>query len=275
MATLFTHYTHSREEPIGLSSTFSKEMNRGQINLLFANTSDSEEEIYSVTVDEVASTQRRDPNLKRYFKKNFKVNPKGRISLKVIDSVDVLLYDNVHLIIPTKLQNNVVQWYHHYLMHPGYDRLEGIIAASMYWKSLRTDVRMHTKKCVACQLGKKRKSQYGHLPPKIAETVPWRSICVESIGPYTIKARDKTILDFMCLTMINPATGWFEIIELPLTSITIKRANKEITEVIIDKSSASVSHLFNKRLLSRYPRAKQVIYNNGSEFKLHFKLLCK
>jgi len=45
-------------------------------------------------------------------------------------------------------------------------------------------------------------------------------MCVNLVGPYTIKAKDKTILDFMCLTMINPATCWFQIIELPLTSIT-------------------------------------------------------
>jgi len=44
--------------------------------------------------------------------------------------------------------------------------------------------------------------------------------------------------------------------------------------VIIDKSSATVSQLFNKSWLSRYPRATNIIYDNGSEFKLHFKSLC-
>ena len=45
--------------------------------------------------------------------------------------------------------------------------------------------------------------------------------------------------------------------------------------MIIDKSSAQVSHLFNKQWLSRYPRANYVIYDNGSEFKLHFESLCE
>ena len=85
------------------------------------------------------------------------------------------------------------------------------------------------------------------LPPKIAETLPWRSVCVNLSSPYTIKAKDKTILDFMCLTMIDPATGRFEIIELPLTSVTVTREGKEITEVIIDKSAASVATLFNEQ----------------------------
>ena len=76
--------------------------------------------------------------------------------------------------------------------------------------------------------------------------------------------------------MIDPATGWFEIVELPNTDITyVKKDGKEITEVIIDKSSAIVSRLFNKSWLSPYPRAKYVIYDNRSEFKLYFKSLCE
>ena len=110
---------------------------------------------------------------------------------------------------------------------------------------------------------------------KKAETVPWRTVCTDLIGPYTIKAKDGTILDFMCLTMIDPATGWFKIVELPNVDCTYVRDNKEeIVEVIIDKSSACVLQLFNKSWLSRYPRSKNIIYDNGSEFKLHFKSLC-
>ena len=74
--------------------------------------------------------------------------------------------------------------------------------------------------------------------------------------------------------MIDPATGWFEIIELPLAGVNVKWKGKEIAEIIIDKSSAAVSKLFNKQWLSRYPRAKYITYDNGSEFKLHFVSLC-
>ena len=83
------------------------------------------------------------------------------------------------------------------------------------------------------------------------------------------------MLDFMCLTMIDPATSWFEIVELPLASVTCVRKGEEIVEVLIDKSSASVSRLFNKQWLARYPRSKYIIFDNGSEFKLHFTTLCK
>jgi hypothetical protein len=46
-------------------------------------------------------------------------------------------------------------------------------------------------------------------------TTPWKALCVDLIGPYTLKGKDRSIIDFMCLTMIDPATSWFEIVELP------------------------------------------------------------
>ena len=129
------------------------------------------------------------------------------ISLKVIDETELLLYKGTRLVIPTSLQSEIVTWCHYYLIHPGHTRLEETIAASMYWRSLRSNVRKHVRKCSSCQLGKKRKRHYGRLPPKEAKTTPWKSVCVDLIGPYTIKAKDDTVLDFMCLTMIDPTTG--------------------------------------------------------------------
>ncbi len=57
--------------------------------------------------------------------------------------------------------------------------------------------------------------KYGHLPPKLVITTPWKALCVDLIGPYTLKGKDGLSIDFMCLTMINPATSWFKIVELP------------------------------------------------------------
>ena len=48
-------------------------------------------------------------------------------------------------------------------------------------------------------------------------TNPWESLCVDLIGPYTLGGKDGTEIDFMCLTMIDPASSWFEIVELPVT----------------------------------------------------------
>ena len=249
------------------------------ISQIYVTLGDEEEEIYPPTIAEIAQEQRRSRAYKPYFKskkssKSKKTKLDRRISLKVIDDTEILVRDNERLVIPNTLQHKILDWYHHYLLHPGETRLEETLKATMYWPGMTTAIRKHVKVCDRCQKGKKRKWKYGQIPEKIAEIIPWRCVCVDLIGPYTIKAKDGTILDFMCLTMIDPATGWFEIVELPNTDITFVKDKEEITKVIIDKSSTVVSRLFNKSWLSRYPRAQYVIYDNGSEFKLHFAALC-
>ncbi len=69
----------------------------------------------------------------------------------------------------------------------------------------------------------------------------------------------------MCLTMINPATIWFEILELPTVAqettvppvgkgkkVTFDK-NTKVTEPYFDKSSAQISNLVYKTLFSRHP----------------------
>jgi hypothetical protein len=110
-----------------------------------------------------------------------------------------------------------VLWYHHYLQHPGHTQIEETMKTTMYWKGMHTSIWSLTNSCRACQVNKKWKFKYGHLPPKPIITVPWRALCVDLIGPYTtLKGKDGTIIDFMALTMIGPTTSWFEIVELPL-----------------------------------------------------------
>ena len=135
-----------------------------------------------------------------------------------------------------------------------------------------------TKSCKTCQVKKKRTQKYGHLPPKIVISTPWEALCVDLVGPYTLKGKDGSSIDFMALTMIDPASSWFEIVELPTIYrlITKKENGKErtIEEEIFDKSSDRIARLVNKIWLCRYPRCCYLIYDNGSEFKLHFETLC-
>jgi hypothetical protein len=144
---------------------------------------------------------------------------------------------------------------------------------------MRTTIRSLTKSCKTYQTNKKRKLKYGHLPSKTIITVPWRALCVNLIGPYTLKGKDGTIIDFMALTMINPATSWFEVVELPLVrrlkTITINGKESSIVEEIFNKTSECIARLVNKTWLSRYPRCPYIIYDNGNEFKLNFEYLCE
>ena len=94
-------------------------------------------------------------------------------------------------------------------------------------------------------MGKKHERSEGHIPPKVATTNPWKRVCVDLIGPYTVRAKDGTKLDFMCLTIIDPATSWFQIAELPHSDVEYTREGKELIAVI-DKTSMSIKRLFNK-----------------------------
>jgi hypothetical protein len=59
---------------------------------------------------------------------------------------------------------------------------------------------------------KRRQKKYGLLPPtKLAEAIPWDKLCVNLIVPYTIRRKGNTDLICRCVTMIDPATCWFEI----------------------------------------------------------------
>ena len=87
----------------------------------------------------------------------------------------------------------------------------------MYWNNLQTDVRYHVKTCKSCQVNKRKKLKYGKLPPKLVVDTPWECLCVNLIGPYTLRGKDESEIDFMCLTMIDPAPSWFEMSELPVT----------------------------------------------------------
>jgi len=135
--------------------------------------------------------------------------------MRLVDDMSVVCKEG-RMIIPKPLQEHTVMWYQHYLQHPGHTHLEKTMQATMYWKGMRTTIRSITKSCKTCQVNKKWKLRYGHLPPKTIITTPWRTLCVDLVGPYTLKGKDGSVIDFMALTIIDPASSWFKIVELSL-----------------------------------------------------------
>jgi hypothetical protein len=132
-------------------------------------------------------------------------------------------------------------WYHHYLQHPGHTHLKETMKAAIYWKGMRNTIRSKMKSCNTCQVNKKGTQKYGHLPPKIVISTPWEALCVDLIGPYTLKGKGGLSIDFMALTMINSASSWFEVVELPtIMQLMTKKVNgkeRTIREEIFNKSS--------------------------------------
>ena len=97
-------------------------------------------------------------------------------------------------------------------------------------------------------MSKKQKKKYGHLPPKLAESQPWEHLCVDMIGPYQIRRKGKKTLRLQAITMIDPATSWFEIIQ----------SDTATSDVVANKVEIA--------WLSRYPWPTKITYDHGSEF---------
>ncbi len=152
-------------------------------NLVFAHHKE-EEEIYPLTLKEIADAQRKDQELKVYFKKNTTM-PQKDMGIQLIEDTKVLC-KNGKLMIPKLLRHRAVSWYHHYLQHPGHLRLEEMMRSVMYWKGMRTTIRKYVKTCQSCQVNKRHSQKYGHLPPKLVITTPRKALCVDLIGPYTL-----------------------------------------------------------------------------------------
>jgi hypothetical protein len=89
---------------------------------------------------------------------------------------------------------------------------------------------------------------YGHLPPKEAEAEIWDKMCVDLIGPYKIRRKGKPDLVCKCVTMIDPASGWFEI------------------HPYDDKRAITVANIVEQEWFSRYPWPTQVTFDRGGEF---------
>ncbi len=104
-------------------------------NFMFAHY-EEEEEVYPLTLTEIADAQRKDQELKAYCKKNATM-PQKDIGIHLIKDTKVLC-KNGKVMIPTSLWHRAVSWYHHYLQHPGHSHLKETMRSVMYWKGKRT-----------------------------------------------------------------------------------------------------------------------------------------
>jgi len=157
-----------------------------------------------------------------------------------------LICEQTQIVVPKSLQKQMSECYHEVLGHPGETRTELTIKQHFTWKTLCKTVQQVCSRCDACQCTKRNKKKYGHLPPKQAERIPWETLCVDIIVPYTIK-RKKSTLCLWALTMIDPATGLFEMKE-----IEIKRADY-------------IANYLEQTWFNRYPWPQTIICDRGTE----------
>jgi Integrase zinc binding domain len=163
----------------------------------------------------------------------------------------LICYKN-KIVIPESLQKAIVKWYHMQLCHPGETRTERTIRQHFWFKNLRELVHNTCKRCPTCQKCKISHTKYGLLPEKEAESEPWERLCVDLIGPYTVKQKYNEPLRLWCVTMIDPATGWFEM--------------KEIQ----NKQAINIANIVEQTWLTRYPIPQILTYDRGTEFMAEF-----
>jgi len=198
----------------------------------------------------IRKEQEKDKNLQQKVE-----NDKSkRYSKKEVEGVSLVHFEG-KIFVPKTLRDRIIAWYHNYLVHPGKTRMEATIRQIFTWPGLKPQVEEWCRTCHRCQIFKKQRKKYGHLPAKKAETKPWSRVNVDFIGPYPIRT-PKGSHELRAMTMIDPSTGWFEIAR------------------IISPSSDEAQRAFDSCWLARYPRPVEVGFDNGSEFKWLFKELC-
>ena len=76
-------------------------------------------------------------------------------------------------------------------------------------------------------------------------------MCIDLIGPYKIRRKGQPDLVCKCITMIDPASGWFKIHQYG------------------DKQSVTIANIAEQEWFLRYPWPTQVTFDRGSEFIGH------
>ena len=106
--------------------------------------------------------------------------------------------------IPETLIQAVIVWYHVVLGHRGTTSLYNTISRRFYTPGLKR--RVEALRCEICQRNKSPNVQYGHLPERHADLVPWDSVAVDLIGPWKITVNGVE-LELNALTCIDPVTN--------------------------------------------------------------------
>ena len=126
------------------------------------------------------------------------------------------------------------------------------------WSGLNKQVKELVKTCHEYQKCKRAgKKKYGLLPPKTAESTRWNIVNIDLWGPKSVVNTNGFTYELHVMTMVDPVTGWFEQRQL------YSPPNAYVCQRILDSV-----------WLSRYPRPKEIGFDNGSEFKMEFQDLC-
>ena len=105
----------------------------------------------------------------------------------------------------------VVKYYHEVMGHAeGMKRLSETIKRHFHHKGIDREVKRQVENCAICDKNKRGGRVYGTAAPRDASAMPWQQVHCDSIGPWKIDLRART-LTFHAMTMIDPCTNLIEI----------------------------------------------------------------
>lgn len=221
--------------------------NEMDIAFAFASEDDSDMEKFPMPPKLIAKEQKKCRTMRRCVERSSRTTSEQRA-----EGVS-LLTCNQRIIAPETLQARTTAWRHMCLRHPGRDRMMKTMEQLHWRESMSGDMARHARSCRKWQLCKKVQKKHGFIPAEEAEeAMPWKQVNVDLTGPWAIRAQNGAFR-LKALTMVDPATGWFEIAEVP------------------DATAATVAETFDHEWLSRHPRPHCIGFDGGGECKNAFK----
>ena len=133
--------------------------------------------------------QRRDEKLQKQIKKDSKTKP--YFTTKAVEGIE-LIHGGNRIFVPPSRREQVMNWYHTMLCHPGQVRMEQQSIKAIYnWPGMRKDITQLIKTCDVCQRCKQtNKNKYGLLPEKEGEIIKWSRVNVDLWGPKTVRNKN-------------------------------------------------------------------------------------
>ncbi len=161
------------------------------------------------------------------------------------------------IVLTHELLPKVIKYYHESMAHAeGAGRLSKSIRQHFHHKDIEKQCKQHVQECTKCAKARRGGRVYGESAPRDASVMPWQEVHCDSIGPWKIDLRART-LTFHAMTMIDPGTNLVEI--------------KQTLSTTAAEGAAAVENTW----LSRYPKPLRIITDQGPEFSTVFTDMCK